>query len=341
MQAPDSVSGFRAHGVGNREGGDGTCRCEEVDHGLPTLRGPLACLAHAILCAHNLCQTANEEQRRRFLPRLASGEAIGAMGMTEPSGGTDVLAMRTTAERRGDDYVLRGRKTFITNAPDADLFLVYAKLDGEVTAFLVERGFPGFSTGSPIEKHGMRSAPMAELVFEDCVVPRRNLLGRERAGLVGMLRNLEIERLCLAAIGLGIADRCLEAMLACARRPAPGGAAPLADDGHVQRHVAESYARTQAAAALVYATAAGVGPGRWNRLGADAAKLFAAPVAKEVADRALQVLALAGAEDDGTVARMLRDAKLLEIGGGTLEAHQRNVVRELTKRARAAKPPVR
>lgn len=293
----------------------------------------LAYLAHAILFTYNFYHSANAEQRSRVLPHALSGEAIGAMGMTEPSGGTDVLAMKTTAERRGEHYVLRGRKTLITNAPDASYFLIYAKVDGDLTAFLVERSCPGFSVGRPIAKMGMRSAPMAELVFDECAVPKRNLLGRERAAIVQMMRNLEMERLCLAAIALGIADRCLEVMLSAITNRAASSI--LADDGHVQRLVSEAFASTRAAESLVYAMAKQFGTG--SRAGADAAKLFAAPVAKHVADSAMEVQAIAGIGDDGTVARFFRDAKLLEIGGGTLEAHQRNIVRELTKRTRAGK----
>ncbi len=293
----------------------------------------LAVLAHTILFAHNFFQVASAEQRARILPCVVRGEAIGAMAMTEPGGGTDVLAMQTTAERRGDGYVLRGTKTLITNAPDASVLLVYAKLDDGLTAFLVERGAPGLALGAPIGKMGMRSAPMCEVVLDDCVIPRDNLLGRERAGIVQMMRNLEIERLCLAAISLGIAGRCVDEMLAALPSD------PAAVDGQVQRLVAESYARMRAGETLVHEVAARVGPDRWNHAGADAAKLFAAPMAKQVADAALQVRAnLSSGNDahDALVARLFRDAKLLEIGGGTLEAHQRNIVRELTRRARGA-----
>jgi len=289
----------------------------------------LAVLAHTILFAHNFFQVASAEQRARILPRMVRGEAIGAMAMTEPGGGTDVLAMQTTARRRGDGYVLRGTKTLITNAPDASVLLVYAKLDDGLTAFLVERGAPGLALGAAIGKMGMRSAPMCEVVLDDCVIPRDNLLGRERAGIVQMMRNLEIERLCLAAISLGIAGRCVDEMLA-ALPPDPA-----AVDGQLQRLVAESYARMRAGESFVHEVAARVGPDRWNHAGADAAKLFAAPMAKQVADAALQVRANLAGGTDALLERLFRDAKLLEIGGGTLEAHQRNIVRELTRRARA------
>lgn len=290
----------------------------------------LAYLAHAVLFVNNFFHAANDEQRERYLAKALSGEWIGAMGMTEPGAGTDVLGMQTVAERRGDDYVLRGRKTFITNAPDATCFLVYAKVDGRITAFVVDRSHQGFSTGAHIEKMGMRAAPMAELIFDDCVVPAATRLGPEGGGMTHMMRNLEIERLCLAAMSLGIADRCLEIMLRYSvERQAFGK--PIAEFGQIQRYVAESYAKTEAARALIYAVARSVGPERRNRVGTDAAKLFAAPVGKEVADNAMQVLGGWGYCTEFNVERLLRDAKLLEIGGGTLESHQKNLTRDLTR----------
>jgi len=290
----------------------------------------LAYLAHAVLFVNNFFHAANDEQRERYLAKTLSGEWIGAMGMTEPGAGTDVLGMQTTAVRRGDEYVLNGRKTFITNGPDAYCLLVYAKVEGKVTAFLVDRTCPGFTSGAHIEKMGMRAAPMAELMFDDCVVPAANRLGAEGGGMVHMMRNLEIERLCLAAMSLGIADRCMDVMLRYAvERHAFGK--PIAEFGQIQRYIAESYAKTEAARALVYSIARSVGPDARNRIGTDAAKLFAAPVGKEVADNAMQVLGGWGYCTEFTVERLLRDAKLLEIGGGTLESHQKNLTRDLTR----------
>jgi len=290
----------------------------------------LAYLAHAVLFVNNFFHAANDEQRERYLAKTLSGEWIGAMGMTEPGAGTDVLGMQTTAVRRGVEYVLNGRKTFITNGPDAYCLLVYAKVEGKITAFLVDRTCPGFSSGPHIEKMGMRAAPMAELMFDDCVVPAANRLGAEGGGMVHMMRNLEIERLCLAAMSLGIADRCMDVMLRYAvERHAFGK--PIAEFGQIQRYIAESYAKTEAARALVYSIARSVGPDARNRIGTDAAKLFAAPVGKEVADNAMQVLGGWGYCTEFTVERLLRDAKLLEIGGGTLESHQKNLTRDLTR----------
>ena len=294
----------------------------------------LAYLAHAVLFVNNFFHAANDEQRERYLAKTLSGEWIGAMGMTEPGAGTDVLGMQTTAVRFGDEYVLNGRKTFITNGPDAYCLLVYAKVEGKITAFLVDRTCPGFSSGAHIEKMGMRAAPMAELMFDDCVIPAANRLGAEGGGMVHMMRNLEIERLCLAAMSLGIADRCMDIMLRYAvERHAFGK--PIAEFGQIQRYVADSYAKTEATRALVYSVARSVGPDTRNRVGTDAAKLFAAPVGKEVADNAMQVLGGWGYCTEFTVERLLRDAKLLEIGGGTLESHQKNLTRDLTRAYRS------
>jgi isovaleryl-CoA dehydrogenase len=292
----------------------------------------LAYLAHAILFVNNFYHAANAEQRRRYLPKVISGEWIGAMGMTEPGAGTDVLGMKTTAERQGDHYILRGRKTFITNGPDASCFLVYAKVNDKITAFLVDRTCPGFSTGPHIEKMGMRAAPMCELLFDDCLVPVQNLLGEEGSGVTHMMRNLEIERLCLAAMSLGIADRCVEIMLRYATERQAFGKS-IAEFGQIQRYIADSYAQTEAARCLIYHVAQSVGPTQRNRIGTDAAKLFAAPVGKAVADNAMQVLGGWGYCTEFTVERLLRDAKLLEIGGGTLESHQKNLTRDLTRSA--------
>jgi isovaleryl-CoA dehydrogenase len=290
----------------------------------------LAYLAHCLLFVNNFYYAANPEQRSRLLPRLLTGEWIGAMGMTEPGAGTDVLGMSTTAVRKGDAYILNGMKTFITNGNEARCILVYAKVDGRLTAFVVERGFPGFKSGKPIKKMGMRASTMCELVFEDCEVPVGNLLGEEGGGITCMMRNLEIERLCLAAISLGIADRCCHEMIeySCQRK---AFGKPIAEFGQIQKYIAEAYAKCEAARSMVYREAAKVTPGSRNRLGTDAAKLFVAPVAKEIADAAVQVLGGYGYSTEYKVERFLRDAKLNEIGGGTLESHQKNIARDLTR----------
>ena len=290
----------------------------------------LAYLAHALLFVNNFYWAATPDQRARHLPSALSGAAIGAMGMSEPGNGTDVLGMQTVARKDGGGYVLDGRKTFITNGPEATLFVVYAKLDGRLTTFFVERGAAGFSTGEKIPKMGMRASTMSELIFDDCRIPGEHLLGTEGQGLTNMMRNLEIERLGLAAMSLGIAQRCFDVMLRYSTERHSFGK-PLHEHGQIQRYLGESYAKLEAIRALTYGVAATVGPDRRNRVGTDAAKLFAATAAKEVADAAVQVLGGWGYCTEFRVEQFLRDAKLIEIGGGTIEAHQKNIVRDLTR----------
>ena len=293
----------------------------------------LAYLAHAMLFVNNFYWASNSEQRGRYLDKVIAGEWVAGMGMTEPAAGTDVLGMQTTAVRDGDSYVLNGRKTFITNGPDGHCFLVYARVDDRVTAFVVDRDCPGFSTGGKIEKMGVRASTMSELIFDDCRVPASNLLGEEGGGVTHMMRNLEIERLTLAAMSLGIADRCVDEMLRYADERQAFGQ-PLHAFGQIQEHIAVSYAKTEALRALLYQTARAIGPDRRNRIGSDACKLFGAPVGKEVADRAMQVLGGYGYCREYRVERLFRDAKLVEIGGGTLEAHTKNMTRDLVRGGR-------
>lgn len=290
----------------------------------------LAYLAHAILFVNNFYYSASPEQRARYLPKVLSGEWIAGMGMTEPGAGTDVLGMSTTAVLNGDHYVVNGSKTYITNGCEGHCFLVYAKVGGRVTSFVVDRDCPGFSSSPHIEKLGMRSSTMSELVFEDCVVPVASRLGEEGGGLTHMMRNLELERLTLAAMSVGIAERCVEVMLRFSQERRAFGD-PIHNFGQIQRYIAEGFAMTQAAKCLVYNVARDVGPGVRNRLGSDAAKLFAAPVGKQVADYAMQVMGGAGYCREFPVERLWRDAKLLEIGGGTLEAHQKNLTKDLVR----------
>lgn len=290
----------------------------------------LAYLAHSMLFVNNFDTCANDEQRARYLPKTLSGEWVAGMGMTEPGAGTDVLGMATTAVRDGDGYVLNGSKTYITNACEGYCFLVYAKLEGRITAFVVDRDCPGFSTSAHIDKLGMRGSTMAELVFDDCRIPARNLLGREGDGLTHMMRNLEIERVTLAAISCGIAERCVEIMVRYADERRAFGQ-PLHAFGQIQRYIADGYAMTEAAKSLVYNVARDIGPEVRNRVGSDAAKLFAGPVGKTVADYAMQVMGGAGYCREYPVERLWRDAKLIEIGGGTIEAHQKNLTKDLVR----------
>lgn len=298
----------------------------------------LAMLAHSILFAQNVNVNGNDVQRKRVLPRAASGEWIGGLCMTEPEVGTDVLAMQTRARRDGDAYVIDGRKTFITNGGTddstlGDAFVVYAATaDRSITAFLVEKGMPGFGLGQKwSDKLGMRASFTAELLFDGVRVPLENRLGEEGEGTLAMMRNLEIERLSLAAQSVGIARRSLRTMLGYANQRQAFGV-PLREHGQVQRYIAESFAEFRAAESLVYDVARRFDlTTTGQRVDADAAKLFASQVAKRAADAAIQVLGGNGYMGEYVVERLWRDAKLLEIGGGTLEAHHKNLTKDLSR----------
>ncbi len=290
----------------------------------------LAYLAHAMLFVNNFYYSSNEEQKARYLPNVLSGEWIGGMGMTEPGHGTDVLGMKTTADKKGDVYILNGTKTYITNGPEGYVFIVYAKVNSRLTSFAVDRSMPGFRTSNKIKKMGMRGSTMSELIFEECEVPVKNMLGAEGGGLEHMMRNLEIERLTLAAMSLGIADRCMEIMIRHSQERVAFGQT-ISNFGQIQRYIGDGYAMTEAARCLIYNVARSISPSSRNRIGSDAAKLFAAPVGKAVADYAMQVLGGAGYCNEFPVERLYRDAKLLEIGGGTLESHQKNLTKDLAK----------
>ena len=289
----------------------------------------LAYLAHSMLFVNNFYYCSNAEQKARYLPKVLSGEWIAGMGMTEPGAGTDVLGMTTVAVHSGGEWVLNGTKTYITNGCEGHCFLVYAKVEGRMTAFVVDRDCPGFSTSNHIDKLGMRGSTMSELIFADCRVPAANLLGEVGSGLTHMMRNLEIERITLAAMSVGIADRCVELMVRHAHER-QAFRSPLNRFGQIQRYIGEGFAMTEAARCLVYNVARDIGPDIRNRVGSDAAKLFAAPVGKTVADYAMQVMGGAGYCKEYPVERLWRDAKLLEIGGGTIEAHQKNLTKDLT-----------
>jgi isovaleryl-CoA dehydrogenase len=300
----------------------------------------LAYLAHSMLFVNNLAINGNDEQRERFLPGACSGELIGGMCMSEPGAGTDVLGMGTVAKKDGDHYVLDGQKMWITNGAisDTDLgdvFLVYAKHEERseraISLFLVEKGMDGFSLGQKIKgKLGMRASTTAELVFEGVRVPEKNLIGTPGKAVRSMMRNLEIERLTLAAMSLGIARRSIEVMNTYARERIAFGR-PINNFGQIQRHIAESYAEYMAGRAYVYNTAANLAlDSAGNRVDSDGVKLYCSVMAKNVADRAIQVLGGYGYVAEYHVERLWRDAKLLEIGGGTNEAHQKNMTRDLT-----------
>jgi isovaleryl-CoA dehydrogenase len=306
--------------------------CEELSRFDPGFG--LSYLAHEVLFVNNFYFSSNEDQRKRYLSGVLSGERIAGMAMTEPEAGTDVLGMKCVAEKKGDRYILNGTKQFITNGGPGDLFLVYAKLDRSsraVTAFLVESSSPGFSVGIKEKKMGMRSSPTTQLVFEDCEVPAENLLGAENHALVHMMRNLEIERVTLAAQSIGIALRCVEEMSRYAILDRKAFGEPLIRFGQIQKMVADSFAETQAARTLVYYAASKIDPEKRQSLDAASAKLVATLTAERVARAAIQVLGGYGYTRDYPVERLLRDAILLSIGGGTVEAMQKNIAADLTR----------
>ncbi|MGB0647914.1 MAG: acyl-CoA dehydrogenase family protein [Bradymonadia bacterium] len=300
----------------------------------------LAYLAHALLCVNNMAYNASTEQSAKYLPDLCSGKKIGGMCMSEPGAGTDVLGMATTAVESGDHYVLNGAKMWITNgAIDddtlGDVFLVYARTGNsrnELGQFIVEKGMPGFSLGQRLKgKLGMRASSTAELVFDNCIVPKENLIGGPTGALLHMMRNLEIERVGLAAMSLGIARRCIEIMNRYAQERKSFGK-PLNQFGQIQQYIAESYAEFMAGRSYVYQVAANLDLAKeGQRLESDGVKLYCSTMAKRIADRAIQVLGGYGYMSEYQVERLWRDAKLLEIGGGTIEAHQKNMTRDLTQ----------
>ncbi len=305
----------------------------------------LAYLAHSMLFVNNLNQNGSDDQKRRYLPGACSGELIGGMCMSEAYAGTDVMGMRSRARRDGDDYILDGSKMWITNGGISDtelgdVFLVYA-YDAELeegggkprlSLFLVEKGMEGFSLGQKIhDKLGMRASTTAELVFEGVRVPAANQVGRPGGAVGSMMRNLEIERVTLAAMSLGIARRSVEIMNKYAQERTAFGE-PLNAFGQIQRHIAESYAEYMAGRSYTYDFARRMGlDASGTRLDSDGVKLFCSTMGKNVADRAIQVLGGYGYVGEYVVERLWRDAKLLEIGGGTIEAHQKNMTRDLTR----------
>ena len=305
----------------------------------------LAYLAHSMLFVNNLAQNGSEEQKSRIIPLVSTGEWVGAMAMSEPDFGTDVLGLASTATQRDDgSWLLNGRKMWITNGcideegTPADVVWVYARTGtdskgrSQISTFLVEKGMPGYSVGQKIiDKTGMRASNTAELVFEDCIVPAANLVGELGESLIHMMRNLEIERLCLAAMSLGIARRSLSEMNRYATERSAFGQ-EIRQFGQIQRHIGESWAKYRAMRAYIYDTALHLNLSQsGNRLDSDGIKLFAATAAKEIADAAMQVMGGYGYVGEYVVERLWRDSKLLEIGGGTLESHQKNITRDLEK----------
>lgn len=301
----------------------------------------LSYIAHDNLCANNIYRNGNEAQRRKYLPELCSGRKIGALGLTEPGAGSDALgSMRTTARRDGDHYVLNGSKIYITNGPVADVLLVYAKTDREkgahgISAFIVEKDYPGFKVAQKLVKMGFRGSQTAELVFEDCRVPKENLVGEENRGVAVVMSGLDLERAMVAPVSLGIAERALELAVDYARTRKQFGK-PIGSFQMVQSLIAEMYVAVESARALTYHTLAAASPleigagGRGNiHMLTAAAVMYAANACHDVLDRAIQVFGGSGYIWESEVNRLYRSIKLLEIGAGTTEVRKMIIAGEL------------
>lgn len=285
----------------------------------------LTYLAHSMLAVNNIATNANSEQKKRYLPGLIAGDSIGGMGMTEPGAGSDALAMRTRAVKKGNKYVLNGTKMFITNAVIGDVFYVYARTgDGrkDISTFIVESKFPGFKMGKKLKKMGMRASPTGELIFENCEVPAENLVGKEGDSIAHMIKNLDIERITISGISLGIARASLETAVKYAKERAQFGK-PISEFQMIQAMLADGQAAYEAGAAYTYNAAKAwdeglIDGGASRGIGAKV-KLFTAPMATKVALDAIQILGGYGYIKEFPVERYMRDAKLMEIGAGTNE----------------------
>ncbi|CDZ61804.1 Isovaleryl-CoA dehydrogenase [Neorhizobium galegae bv. orientalis] len=291
--------------------------------------------AHSNLCVNQINRNGNADQKTRYLPKLCSGEHVGALAMSEPGAGSDVVSMKLRAEKRGDRYVLNGTKMWITNGPDADVLVVYAKTDPSaaskgITAFLVEKGFKGFSTAQKLDKLGMRGSNTCELVFEDCEVPAENVMGSEGGGVRVLMSGLDYERVVLSAIGIGIMHACLDVVMPYVHERKQFGQ-PIGEFQLIQAKVADMYTAMNSARAYVYAVAAACDRGAVTRQDAAACCLYASEQATQQALQAIQILGGNGYINENPTGRLLRDAKLMEIGAGTSEIRRMLIGRELFK----------
>ena len=292
--------------------------------------------AHSNLCVNQIRRNGSEAQKRKYLPKLVSGEHVGALAMSEPGSGSDVVSMRTRATRRGDAYVLNGSKMWITNGPDADTLVVYAKSDPEagargISAFLVEKGMRGFSTAQKLDKLGMRGSNTCELVFEDCAVPAENLLGQEGRGVAILMSGLDYERAVLAGGPLGIMQACMDVVVPYVHERKQFGQ-PIGEFQLMQGKLADMYTTMQASRAYVYAVAQALDRGHAGstaRKDAAGAILYAAEKATWMAGEAIQCLGGNGYVNEYPTGRLWRDAKLYEIGAGTSEIRRMLIGREL------------
>jgi isovaleryl-CoA dehydrogenase len=289
--------------------------------------------AHSNLCVNQIRRNGNEAQKRKYLPKLISGEHVGALAMSEPGAGSDVVSMKTRADKKGDRYVLNGNKMWITNGPIAETLVVYAKTDPNggprgITAFLIEKGMKGFSTAQKLDKLGMRGSDTGELVFEDCEVPEENVLGAVGRGVNVLMSGLDYERTVLAAGPLGIMQACLDVAVPYVHERKQFGQ-PIGTFQLVQGKVADMYVTMNACRAYVYSVAKACDRGETTREDAAGAILYAAEKATQCALDAIQLLGGNGYINDYPTGRLLRDAKLYEIGAGTSEIRRMLIGREL------------
>jgi isovaleryl-CoA dehydrogenase len=294
--------------------------------------------AHSNLCVNQIRRNGTEAQKKKYLGKLISGEHVGALAMSEPGSGSDVVSMRTRADKKGDRYVLNGSKMWITNGPEADTLVVYAKTDPNagprgITAFLIEKGMKGFSTAQKLDKLGMRGSDTCELVFEDCEVPAENVLGKIGGGVNVLMSGLDYERVVLAAGPLGIMQACLDVVLPYVHERKQFGQ-PIGEFQIMQAKIADMYVVMNASKAYVYAVARACDLGRTTREDAAGAILYAAENATKLALDAIQCLGGNGYINEFPTGRLLRDAKLYEIGAGTSEIRRMLIGRELFQKTK-------
>ena len=289
--------------------------------------------AHSNLCVNQLHKNGTEQQKQKYLPKLCTGEHIGALAMSEPNAGSDVVSMKLTAKKQNDHYVLNGNKMWITNGPDANTYVIYAKTDTSagsrgITAFIVERDYPGFSRHQKLDKLGMRGSNTCELVFNDCQVPAENVLGGEGHGVAVLMSGLDYERTVLSGGPVGIMQACLDVVLPYIHDRKQFGQ-PIGEFQLMQGKIADMYADLNASRAYLYAVAKACDLGQDSRKDAAAVIMFTAEKATQMALQAIQALGGNGYTNEYSTGRLLRDAKLYEIGAGTSEVRRMLIGREL------------
>ena len=294
--------------------------------------------AHSNLCVNQINRNGSQAQKEKYLPKLISGEHIGALAMSEPNAGSDVVSMKLKAEKKGDKYILNGNKMWITNGPDADTLVIYAKTDLNagakgITAFIVEKTFPGFSTAQKLDKLGMRGSNTCELVFENCEVPEENILGNLNEGVKVLMSGLDYERVVLAAGPLGIMQACMDIVVPYIHERKQFDT-PIGQFQLIQGKVADMYTQMNAARSYVYTVAKACDRGETTRKDAAGAILYAAELATKMALDAIQILGGNGYINEYATGRLLRDAKLYEIGAGTSEIRSMLIGRELFTESR-------